>query len=106
MSTKPAIGLQYMIDNKDKIYSEDGFLFHVDYKTMNCKPFKLFDKYYDLENPTHMKFIKDNRKKFIREYDYLMHYEEAVNIREWLNNNERMLKNNLKGGRIYYESNT
>lgn len=96
MSRRPGIGYKYFIDNKDNIYKNDKFLFHIDSKTFELKPLSYFDRQYDYENPKMMSFIKENRKKFFKQYEYFNTLETDLSIREYLENQERINKNKLK----------
>lgn len=91
MSRRPGIAFNYYNTHKDEIYQSDGFNFHIDYKTVHVKPFQFFDRLYDVENPDYMKFIKENRKSFSREYEFFTHHDFNVPIYQWLSNCDRQL---------------
>lgn len=63
MSLKPAIGLRYYEDHKDNIYEYDELQFKTAMRGIACKPPKYFDTKYDLEFPSQMEQIKDQRRK-------------------------------------------
>lgn len=86
MSRRPGIAYQYYIDHKDDIYKNDEFFYHFDDKTLTLKPLGFFDRLYDVENPVHMHFIKENRKEFYKCWEYFEKIESDLSLSEYLTN--------------------
>lgn len=95
MSRRPGIANQYYIDNKDNIYKNDEFFYHIEDKTLTLKPIKFFDRLYDYENPNQMQYIKDNRKQFWKAYEYFSRLESDLQYHEYLENQAKSAKNKL-----------
>lgn len=96
MSLKPAIAKNYYIKNCDEIYKNDEFLYHFNNTTIPLKPFKYWDRLYDIERPDEYKFIKENRKDFSKMNEYFSQLETNLSISEYLRNQEDMLYKKLK----------
>ena len=95
MSRRPGIAHDYIITYKDDIYKNDSFLFHIDEKTYELKPLKYYDRVYDFENPIHYKFIKENRKKFYKAYEYFEQIESDIGLYEYFKTQEDTIKKKL-----------
>lgn len=63
MSRNPGIAKQYYDEHKDDIYKFDTIWMKLKEKGYKCKPPKVFDRYFDIEEPDKMKEIKDHRKE-------------------------------------------
>lgn len=62
MSRMPGIAAQYYIDHKDEIYEYDKIWMKLETKGYSCKPPRIFDRYFDIEEPEKMQKIKESRK--------------------------------------------
>lgn len=62
-SRNKGIGYDYYIQNKEKIYKNDKIMIVNHSGTHYTTPPKYYDDMYEKENPTHMKLIKEQRKK-------------------------------------------
>ena len=96
MSRRPGIAHNYFINNKDDIYKDDSFIYHIDGKTWELKPIKYFDRQYDIENPIHMQFIKENRKEFYKTYEYFSTLQTNLQLDEYLENEVRVQNKYIK----------
>lgn len=80
-SNRPGIARQYYEDNKKEIYRTDKILIHNKKGAHWVTPPEYFDKLYEKEDPEHMKWIKERRKK--RQLDTLIIKGQNTSLTRW-----------------------
>ena len=98
MSRVPGIGKAYYDSHKEEIYSTDELIINGN-KYGRPKPPRYFDKLYDIDYPTEMELIKEQRQKCADEAKYLEASKSTISAAERnklkaseLDNKTRILK--------------
>lgn len=97
MSRMPGIAKRYYDEHKEEIYKFDTIWMKLKEKGYKCKPPKVYDRYYDVDDPDRMKSIKDNRKAIAEGQQRKICEETKLNWLEYLMILEANKESKIKG---------